>query len=163
MRRLFAKQKVLKLEDHYPITNEAGDVVYLIDQDWKFLGYEVQASDPEGNPLFVVRQEIMNFMPTYTVTFTGGSVMEVKSRLSIFKKKIDISYNNRMLHLNGKFWSWEFSIVDEQEREVASIEQKLLTWGDTFVIEVLDEAYCDVAVAMMIIVDHLIDQEESSH
>lgn len=46
---------------------------------------------------------------------------------------------------------------------MAAIEKKIFVWGDTFVIDVIDEAYADVAVAMMIVVDHIIDMEQNSN
>lgn len=163
MYRLYAKQKVLKLEDHYAVTDEFEAPVYFIDQNLKFFGYDVHVSDREKNPLFSVDQELMHLMPTYHVRFENGDVMDIKARFSLFKKKIDITYKGKDLRLEGDVFSWDFRILDESDREVAAIEKKIFTWGDTFVIDVIDEAYADVAVAMMIVVDHIIDMEQNSH
>ena len=163
MYRLYAKQKVLKLEDHYAVTDESEAPVYYIDQNLKFFGYDVHVSDREKNPLFSVDQELMHLMPTYHVRFENGDVMDIKARFALFKKKIDITYKGNNLRLEGDIFSWDFRILDASDREVAAIQRKLFTWGDTFVIDVLDDNYADVAVAMMIVVDHIIDMEQNSH
>lgn len=163
MYRLYAKQKVLKLEDHYAVTDESEAPVYYIDQNLKFFGYDVRVSDKEKNPLFSVDQELMHLMPTYHVRFENGDSMDIKARFALFKKKIDIIYKGKNLRLEGDIFSWDFSIFDETDREVAAIQKKIFSWGDTFVIDVLDDDYAEVAVAMMIVVDHIIDMEQSSH
>lgn len=163
MHRLYAKQKVLKLEDHYAVTDEAEAPVYYIDQNLKILGYDVRVSDREKKPLFSVEQELLHLMPTYHVSFENGDVMEIKARFALFKKKIDITYKGSELRLVGDILSWDFRILDDADREVAAIEKKVFAWGDTFVIDVIDDAYADVAVAMMIVVDHIIDMEQRSH
>ena len=163
MYHLYAKQKVLKLEDHYAVTDESETPIYFIDQNLKFFGYDVRVSDKEKNPLFSVEQELMHLLPTYHVHFENGDVMDIKARFALFKKKIDINYKGNDLRLEGDIFSWDFTILDETDREVAAIEKKIFAWGDTFVIDVIDEAYADVAVAMMIVVDHIIDMEQSSN
>ena len=163
MYRLYAKQKVLKLEDHYAVTDESETPIYFIDQNLKIFGYDVRVSDRERKPLFSVEQELMHLLPTYHVRFENGDVMDIKARFALFKKKIDISYKGKSLFLEGDVFSWDFTILDGTDREVAAIEKKVFAWGDTFVIDVIDEAYADVAVAMMIVVDHIIDMEQSSH
>lgn len=163
MYRLYAKQKVLKLEDHYAVTDESEAPVYFIDQNLKIFGYDVRVSDKEKNLLFSVEQELMHLMPTYHVRFENGDIMDIKARFSLFKKKIDITYEGKTLRLEGDIFSWDFRILDESDREVAAIEKKIFAWGDTFVIDVLDDNYADVSVAMMIVVDHIIDMEQNSH
>ena len=163
MYRLYAKQKVLKLEDHYAVTDESEAPVYYIDQNLKFFGYDVRVSDKDKNPLFSVDQELMHLMPTYHVRFENSDVMDIKARFALFKKKIDITYKGSDLRLEGDIFSWDFRILDASDREVAAIQRKLFTWGDTFVIDVLDDNYADVAVAMMIVMDHIIDMEQNSH
>ena len=163
MYRLYAKQKVLKFEDHYAVTDESEAPVYYIDQNLKIFGYDVHVSDKDKNPLFSVDQELMHLMPTYHVRFENGDIMDIKARFALFKKKIDITYKGKDLRLEGDIFSWDFRILDASDQEVAAIQRKLFTWGDTFVIDVLDDNYADVAVAMMIVMDHIIDMEQNSH
>lgn len=163
MYRLYAKQKVLKLEDHYAVTDESEAPVYYIDQNLKLIGFDVRVSDSEKKPLFSVEQELMHLMPTYHVYFENGDVMDIKARFALFRKKIDITYKGSELRLEGDIFSWDFRILDDADREVAAIEKKVFAWGDTFVIDVNDDDYADVAVAMMIVVDHIIDMEQNSH
>lgn len=162
MKTLYAKQKVFKLEDHYPITDENGEAVYQVDQNFKFFGYEVHVSRDDGTPVFVIEQELLKFLPKFHVNFENGERMTIQSRISFLKKKIDVEYSGKNLSITGDVWDWDFALR-EGEREVASVTRKFLTWGDTFTLEIFDDAYSDVAVAAMIAIDRLIDIEESAN
>ncbi|MDD7362870.1 MAG: LURP-one-related family protein [Peptoniphilus sp.] len=163
MKTLYAKQKVFKIEDHYAVTDARGEAVYYIDQHIKFFGYEVHVSDRDRTPVFTIRQEMLHFLPTFRAIFDTGEEMEVKARFNPIKKKIDIIYEGKALLISGDIWSWDFAITDEQRREVASITRKILAWGDTFVLDIVDDAYQDAAVAAMIAIDRIVDLEQSSN
>ena len=162
MKTLYAKQKVFKIEDHYPIMDENGEAVYQVDQNFKFFGYEVHVSRADGTPVFVITQELLKFLPTFHVRFENGDTMTIKSRISFLKKKIDVEYSEENLSITGDVWDWDFALR-EGEREVASVTRKFLTWGDTFTLDIFDDAYSDVVVAAMIAIDRLIDIEESAN
>lgn len=162
MKTLYAKQKVFKLEDHYPITDGDEQAVYQVDQNLKIFGYEVHVSHADGTPAFVVTQELMHLLPTFHVDFENGERMTIKSRISFLKKKIDVEYSDSNLLITGDAWDWDFAI-QEGEREVASVTRKFLAWGDTFTLDILDDDYSDVAVAAMIVIDRLLDIEESAN
>lgn len=162
MKTLYAKQKVFKLEDHYPITDGDEQAVYQVDQNLKIFGYEVHVSHADGTPAFVVTQELMYFLPTFHVDFENGERMTIKSRISFLKKKIDVEYSDSNLLITGDVWDWDFAI-QEGEREVASVTRKFLAWGDTFTLDIFDDDYSDVAVAAMIVIDRLLDIEESAN
>ena len=48
------------------------------------------------------------------------------------------------------------------EVEVGSIRKEYLTWGDTYVINVIDPTYEEELVALLIAVDNIKDNEEST-
>lgn len=115
MKTLYAKQKVFKIEDHYPIMDENGEAVYQVDQNFKFFGYEVHVSRADGTPVFVITQELLKFLPTFHVDFENGEHMTIKSRISFLKKKIDVDYSGKNLSITGDVWDWDFALREGRE------------------------------------------------
>lgn len=63
MKKLYIKQKVFKLTDHYPVLNENQEKVYQVDQDFKLIGNRVHVSDSQGNEIFVIDKKIFSLLP----------------------------------------------------------------------------------------------------
>lgn len=161
MKKLYIKQKVFKITDHYPILNEAQETVYQVDQDFKIFGNTVHVSDAQGRELFVVDKEIFTFLPRFSVTFSDGRVIYLKSRLTFFKKAIDVDPDGLGLVLQGDFWDYNFTLL-QNNQVLGRIQKALLTWGDTYEISIHDESQQDLIVAMMIAVDCIKDDQERS-
>ena len=161
MYELYVKQKVFKITDHYEVMDMSGEAVYYVDQDFKFIGNTVHVVKADGSSSFVVDKEIFTFMPRYTVNFNNGKSIKIRQNFTFFKKDIDIISDSYSLKLQGNFWDMDFSVY-YGEVEVGSIRKEYLTWGDTYVITVIDPTYEEELVALLIVVDNIKDNEEST-
>ena len=159
MRRLFIKQKVFKITDHYQVMDENQNTVYQVDQDFKLIGNTVHVNDVSGREIFVIDKEILTFLPRYVVHFADGKKVVLKSRFTLFKKQIDVESEGLHLELEGNFFDFHFSVF-ENGREIGSITREFLTWGDTYVLNILDESKEAYVLALMIAVDCIKDSEE---
>lgn len=161
MYELYVKQKVFKITDHYEVMDMSGEAVYYVDQDFKFIGNTVRVVKADGSSSFVVDKEIFTFMPRYTVNFNNGKSIKIRQNFTFFKKDIDIISDSYSLKLQGNFWDMDFSVY-YGEVEIGSIRKEYLTWGDTYVITVIDPNYEEELVALLIVVDNIKDNEEST-
>lgn len=162
MRNLYIKQKVFKITDHYPVLDESGKVCYLVDQDFKFFGNTVHVSDPDGRHLFTVDKEILTFLPRFVVNFADGRSISLKSRFTVFRKIIDIGPDNLGLRLEGDFFNKDFGLF-KAGNLLASIHKKWFTWGDTYELQVINNQFEELFLAVVIAVDCIIDNENSSN
>lgn len=154
--KLYIKQKVFKITDHYPVLDENQNVIYQVDQDFKLIGNTVRISDPNGSERFVVKKELLTFFPKYTVQFANGNEIYIKSRMEFFRKKIDIEQAGSTLYLEGDWLDFQFSLFQNGE-EIGRINRKILTWGDTYELDIFDKNHQDLVVALTIAVDCIKD------
>lgn len=159
--KLYIKQKVFKITDHYPVLDENQNVVYQVDQDFKIIGNRVRVSNPNGQEIFVVEKEILTFFPKYTVLFHDGREIYIKSRMEFFKKKIDIEQDGQELYLEGDWFDFEFTIYRNSEA-IGRISREILTWGDTYQLDVYDQKYQELVLALTIAVDCIKDTQQNN-
>lgn len=161
MYKLYIKQKVFKITDHYPVLDESGAEVYQVDQDFKFIGNRVTVTKNDGTKSFVLEKRILTFMPQYDVTFSDGKSFFIKKNFTFFKKEINLFSEDYDLKLIGDFLDLSFDVENHGEF-VGHIEKKFLSWGDTYEITVYDKAFEEELLALMIVLDAIKDDEESA-
>lgn len=161
MKKLYIKQKVFKITDHYPILDENEEVIYYVDEDFTWVGLKVHVSDKNHNELFVIEKELFHLLPEFNINFKNGETIKLKSRFTIFTRAIDVLYSKMNIEIEGDFFSHNF-VIKADNNELGRMVRKLLSFGDCFEIEVYDEEHMDLIVAMMIAMDYLIDQSQKS-
>lgn len=161
MRKLYVKQKVFKITDHYFIFDEDKTPVYKVDQDFKLIGNTVHVSTPQENEIFVVNKVVLSLLPKYEVNFKDGRNVELKSRLAFLRKQIDVLPEDMGITLEGDIFDYNFSI-NKDGNEIGRIRKEILAWGDTYEIIVFNERYQDLIIALMIAVDCIKDSQSNS-
>lgn len=161
MKKLYIKQKVFKITDHYPVLDENQDIVYQVDEEFKFIGKKIRVSDKEGNPVFTINREVLTLLPHFVIDFADGTTLELKSRFTFLKKKIDVLPEESDIHVEGSFFSYRFE-VHKSGVPIGEIERGMLTWGDVFEITVLQEEYQELLLAIMLAVDAILDAEANA-
>ncbi len=161
MKKLYVKQKVFKLTDHYPVFDDAQEPVYQVDEEFKIIGKTVHVSDKDGRTAFVIERELFTLLPRFVIRFANGEELTLQSRFTLFHKKIDVLPDEEDIRLEGSFFDYSFKIYRRDE-QIGEIERAFLAWGDSFEITVYDEQYQALVVAMMIAVDALIDADQKN-
>lgn len=164
MKKLFIKQAVFKITDHYDIYDENDEVVYHVDQDFRLIGNTVHVFDTNDREIFVIDREIFTLFPKFIIHFYDEREnISIQSKFSLFHRQMEIDPEHMGLSLQGDFWDHQFSIFQE-DTLIAEIKKIFFTFGDTFEITVYDEDKQDLCVAIMIAVDHIQDcQQNSNH
>ena len=159
MKKLFIKQRVFKITDHYPVLDENGDIVYQVDQDFKFIGNKVHVKDAFGREIFVIEREVFSLLPKYMITFENGLSVQIKSRLSFLKKTIDVEAEGISFLVEGDYFNHNFSVFQNQIM-IGSVTQALFSLGDTFAITIYEEDKQDLILGIMIAIDCIKDNEQ---
>ena len=160
MYELYIKQKVFKITDHYEVMDANQNPVYRVDQDFRLVGNTVHVSRMDGSEAFVINRQVFTIMPKYDVEFDNGKTALIKQNFTFFKKSIDMIFDNSVLNLDGSFWDMEFAVF-ANNNEIGSISQRYISWGDTYVITVLDAEYEEALLALAIVVDNIKDNEKN--
>ncbi|WP_313469050.1 LURP-one-related family protein, partial [Carnobacterium sp.] len=63
--------------------------------------------------------------------------------------------------VEGSFWEHDYQIV-EKGRVIADISKEWLTWGDTYALNITDEADAVLALGVIIVIDCVIASQRSA-
>lgn len=158
MKKLYFKQKVFKITDHYEIYNENQEPLYKVDQDFTFIGYNAGVAGLHGQGDFTIKRKVPTLLPEYNVEFTDGEHAVIKSRWSFLKARIDIRMGDVHLFVKGNIWGYNYDVIRMDrpgEQLAAHVEEKFLTWGDTYEIRVHDVSLEQLIVAAAIAIDNI--------
>lgn len=131
--QLLIKQRVLSWTDTYDIYDETGTARYFVKASFLALGHRLHVYDRNGNELGVVKERLMTLLPMFAVEIGGRDVGTVEKRFTLFRPKYDVNYMN--WRAEGDFLGWEYSVY-EACCEVVHVTKRLLSWGDTYVIDI---------------------------
>lgn len=159
MKKLYIKQKIFKITDHYPILDENREPVYYIDQDFTLVGLNIHVSDKDHREVFRIERELLHFLPEFIITFADGKSARLKTRFTFLHRAIDVIFPDMDISIEGDFLSRDFVILN-RENIIGRMSREIFAIGDYFEIEVLDYDYMDIIVAFMIAMDYIIDMEQ---
>lgn len=158
--KLYLKQKVFKFLDHYDVYDEEQNVIFTVNQKFRFLGFHAEVIAKKGFSSFVIDKEVFRFLPKYILTFEDGEQIILNFRFSLLQRKIDVETTFGNLFVRGNYWDLDFDVLKEQE-VIATISKKWLSWGDTYEIDVYDEKYASEVLGIVIAIDSQKDIERN--
>lgn len=161
MKKYYFKEKFFKITDHYPILDEDKNEVYYIDQDFTFFGYKSTVSDKNGRKLFNINKKIFALFQTFYVDFIDGDTMEIKSKLSLLMRKIDIYYNGERLELSGNLLDLGFEISND-DKIIGRITKTFFALTDTYELEVIDDKYELPLIALTLALNNMKDAQAAA-
>lgn len=121
MKSLYIQQKFFKILDHYPpITDENGQTIYQVDQEFNPIGHTVHVSAPNGNHLFTVDRVVLTLLPKFMVRFANGKEISIQSNFSLLHRDIDIDPEHLGLNVMGDFWGGHEYTLPNAETPLAA-------------------------------------------
>ena len=154
--KLIFKQRFLSWFDSYDIYSEAGEVLYTVKGQLSWV-HRFKIYDASGREVAEVSQKIFSFLPRFEMYMGERYVGCITKEFSFFKPKFSIDCNG--WHIDGDFFGWDYTITDENGREIATVSKELLKWTDTYVIDVRNPL--DSLGALMLVI--AIDAEKCSN
>lgn len=129
--QLLIKQRVFSWSDSYDIYDESGVVKYFVNAEFFSLGHKIHIYDTQNNELGVIREKLLSFLPEFEVEINGNIMGRIQKCFSLFHPKYEVDFNG--WHVEGDFLGWEYDVYDACS-PIIHIEQKVLSWGDTYVL-----------------------------
>lgn len=161
MHKLYIKQKVFAITDHYQVYDEDQNPIFQVDQEFLFWGARYDVKRLDGMSSFKLEKKKFSFMPEFYVTFQDSKVMRIVQNFSWFKKDIDIISDDYNLKLVGSLWDLDFQVFNGEDL-VGEIHKEFMTWADTYEITVHDPIFEDDLLALFIALDNIKDAEEAN-
>ena len=161
MKYVYLKQKVFALRDEYKVYDENQSVLY--EAKGKFISLNSHKDiykAGETNPLYVIRQKILTFVPTYFLyDSTNQHVAKLAQQLlSFFGVKFNLVIKGKPYQIQGDFFGFNYTIRDELG-VIVQIQNKFLAWGDTYQLAIDDNFDEALAVSVVLMIDDFIDDK----
>lgn len=158
MKEFRIRQKFWSWGESFTILDQHGSLTYQVKGSvFKFFK-EFTISDAQGTIVSQIKRNFSWFLPSYTVQLAGGQELVIQKEFTWFKDCYRI--DNLGLEVLGDFLDMNFSMT-YQGQEVARISQEWFRLTSTYLVQVYDESYTDLAISLVIAIDHIKAEEAS--
>ena len=152
MSTLYMKQKVFSVGEKFTVTDEQGDVRYQVKGSVLKIPKEFRLQSVDGKLVAKMKKKIVAFFPTFYVDMANGETIVIKKQFSFLRPKYSISIGD--LQVNGDWWDMSFTVTNGK-KQVAKINKKWISWGDSYAIQIRDTRYEDTIVALVVAIDYV--------
>lgn len=157
--KFYIKQKVFTFKDKFKITDESQNVLYEIKGKLLSIRNKLDLYDKDGNVLYKSRKKLFRLMPKYIIyDLEGKEVARVVRKFSI-RPNFNLTIFGKEQVLDGSLFAHSFSILDNGEM-IASISKKIISWGDTYEIEVYEDENVELYLFVVIIMDQVVHERK---
>lgn len=118
--------------DSYDIYDEEGQVAYTV-KGKLWWGHKLNIYDKNGNLAGVVQEEILRFLPRFTLIQDGKEIGYIKKEFTFLKPVFSLSC--RDWTVKGDCLEWNYEVRDGQNELIMTAGKRVLSWTDTYVIE----------------------------
>ncbi|HJG41206.1 LURP-one-related/scramblase family protein [Bifidobacterium pullorum] len=160
MRRLYIKQRMFAFGgEQFDVTDEDERPVYHVEGSFMRIPKSFTITDGNGFEVARIEKKTLSWLPHFSVIVDGVEIAGIDKEFSFFKPKYRIDAQG--LRVEGDWVDLNFTVVRGDEL-VAEISQRWLSWGDSYEVIVHDDAMATIVVALVIAIDKVKADEESS-
>ena len=146
MSQLLIKQKVFSWTDTYNVYDANGEPKYFVKADFFSIGHRIRVYEKaSGREVGLIQEKLFRIFHEFAISIDGRPQGIIKKQFSFFVPKYNIDYKG--WKLSGDFLQWNYDVM-EGSRTVVHISRKFLTWGDTYVLDIANDA--DELPALMV-------------
>lgn len=158
--KLYANEKLFSVHNKYSIFDENKTLLYKVQSKIISIGKKTSVFDKNNKEIIYAKQELFHLTSNYNIYIRGRFAFKIKQRFNLFNINFDISNG---YSVEGNFFSLKFTIYDKNREPVAKISRKIISIGDKYQIEVLDEKDIEVILSIIVVISNIIDERQSSN
>jgi uncharacterized protein YxjI len=148
--KLYIRQKVFSWGDKFHVFNEFEEDQYCIKGEVFTLGKKLHLYDMSGDELAFIHQKVMSFRPKYYISRNGVDIAQIIKKFTFFRQEYLV--DGLGWTVSGDFWAHEYEI-SAIGRTIASISKRWFSWGDTYEIDIADDADKVMALCVVLVID----------
>ncbi len=145
--KLLFRQRLFSWLDSYDIYDEARNTVFTVKGVLAFK-HCFKVYDADGNEVGMIREKVLTFLrPRFDLVIHGVEAGGIVKEISLFKPKFTLEFRN--WQVQGDWLEWNYRILSPAG-VVAVISKRILSWSDTYEIDVQNAD--DALDALMVVV-----------
>ena len=148
--KLYMREKVFTLNERFTVRDEWGNDKYYVEGEFFSLGKKLHLLNARGDEVAFIRQELLTLMPRFTVSVAGREIAQIRKEFTFFFQRYVI--DGLGWEIDGDVWAHDYEIR-KNGRIIVRITKEWLTWGDSYVLDILDPADELVALAVVLTID----------
>ena len=153
---LYLKRKVFSIKEKFNVYDEnenvlftgSGKIVSIHDYHYIY--------NTAGQEVANIHKKVLALMPKFFIEYPAGQTHEMKGKLALAHDVFEIK--DLDWKITGKFLQHDYKIT-ECDREIVSMHQKWLAWGDTYEIVIADGVDVIMALATILCIDVFHEEE----
>lgn len=150
MKQLYIKQKIFSLSGKYTVIDEQGNDQYYVEGSFMKIPKTFSIMNVTRSEIALITKKVFSFLPKFFVEVNGQEVLTIKKEFSFFKARYTIDAAG--IEVQGDWWDMDFQIIQHGE-VVGRVKEELFTWGDSYKVEILNEALEAIIIAIVVAID----------
>ena len=148
--RLYIKQKVFSWRDRFYVKDEYGNDRYYAEGEVFSWGKKLHVFDLSGREVAFIEQKLWTWLPKYQIYRNGIPVAFIRKEFSFLHPRYTMEGTD--WSVDGSFWEHDYAIYAAGQ-EIATVQKEWFTWGDSYVLDVLDGWDEVLALAVVFTID----------
>lgn len=154
----FMDQKILSINPKFDIYTDKHEPVYHVDGNITRLDFKVKNS--AGTEVAEIKKKLIAILPEYTILQNGSEVGQLKKKLKLTSPELVGTLNGQEFKLQGDLMGFNFDVMLDGKC-IGRIDTAQTIWADCYRIQILDENYKDLMIAIAVICDNVVDASKS--
>ena len=156
---LYIKERIFTWGDKFDVCDQNGTPKYYVAGEVFSWGKKLHVYDRYEREVAFIKQELFTWMPCYCVYVGGREVARIRREFSFFRPRYTVEGLN--WDVDGSFWEHNYT-VSKNGRAIVDIEKEWMTWGDTYRLQIADDADEIVALAVVLTIDCVVEQQNDN-
>ena len=157
--RLYMKEKVFSWNERFTVKDENGWDKYFVEGEFFSLGKKLHLMNVHGEEVAFIQQRLFTLMPRFAVTVAGRELAEIRKEFTFFFQRYVI--DGLGWKIDGDVWAHDY-VIRKNGRTIVRITKEWFTWGDSYVLDILDPADELVALAVVLTVDCVAEASQNN-
>ena len=157
--RLYMKEKVFSWNERFTVKDENGWDKYYVEGEFFSLGKKLHLLNVHGDEVAFIQQRLFTLMPRFAVTVAGREIAEIRKEFTFFFQRYVI--DGLGWEIDGDVWAHDY-VIRKNGRTIVRITKEWFTWGDSYVLDILDPADELVALAVVLTVDCVAEASQNN-
>lgn len=156
------KKKFWAWGDDYEITDENGEIRYIVDGKALAIGDQLKILNADGSPAGSIQEEVLTWKSTHRIERGGSEIAVVTKRIFSFLNCIyDIEVHGEApVLVEGNFLETEYAF-SRSGQQIASVSQKFFSLHDRHGVEIYNPEDEFLVLASTIVIDLVCRKEHS--
>ncbi|MFC7687781.1 LURP-one-related/scramblase family protein [Ureibacillus sp. GCM10028918] len=150
MKQLYIKQKVFSLSGKFTVKDQQENDVYYVEGSFMQIPKTFSIMNTTRDEVALITKKVFSFLPIFFVEVNGKEAITIKKEFSFFKPRYTIDAAG--IEVQGNWWDMDFQILQHGEI-VGTVSKKWFTWGDSYEVQILDDAMEAVIIALVVAID----------